>query len=543
MSERTLILWHPDWAVAAAGWSPDVAVAVVAANRVVAASSTARACGVQPGLRRREAQRRCSDLVVTVADPSSEARAWEPVVAAVEMFTPQVEVVRPGLLAMATRGPSRYHGGDRALAVRMLESLQAVLGGPRCCVGVADGRFAAELAARAARNEAPTGSPAVVVVPPGTSPAWLRPHPVTSLGHGDLVSLLIRLGIGTLGDLAALPAPAVLARFGPEGAMAHRLASGLDARPLAARTPRADLAVEAELEPPAERVDTAAFVAKAMADELHTRLAERGLACDRLAIEADTEHGEHLVRWWRHDGALNAVAIAERVRWQLDSWLNAPVGRPSAGLTRLRLVPDEVHPDVGRQLGFWGAAATVDDRVARSLARIQGLLGPESVVTAVLGGGRRPADQVRLVTWGDPREPARPGSPAGTPGHRSGATASGARVPRRAAGESPPWPGCLPGPAPARLHHPPIPAELYAPDGIRVAVTARAVVSGPPAVLVVADRPPREVLSWAGPWPLEERWWDTEGTRQARFQVDVGGGAAYLMVCAAGRWWVEGSYD
>ena len=247
----------------------------------------------------------------------------------------------------------------------------------------------------------------VTVVPAGTSAAFLAPFPVAVLDRPDLADLLARLGLRTLGDLAALPAGTVLARFGTEGVLAHRLARGLDERPLAVRTPPPDLAVTAELDPPAERVDTAAFAAKAMADELHERLAGQGLACTRIAIEAETEHGEHLVRLWRHDGALTAGAIAERVRWQLDGWLSS--GATTAGLTLLRLIPDEVKPDHGRQLGFWGGSAAADDRVARALARVQGMLGPDGVVTAVVGGGRDPADQVRLVPWGDPREPARAG--------------------------------------------------------------------------------------------------------------------------------------
>ncbi len=43
------------------------------------------------------------------------------------------------------------------------------------------------------------------------------------------------------------------------------------------------LRVEAELDPPAERVDTAAFVAKSLADDLHARLDHLGLACTRVA--------------------------------------------------------------------------------------------------------------------------------------------------------------------------------------------------------------------------------------------------------------------
>ena len=82
-----------------------------------------------------------------------------------------------------------------------------------------------------------------------------------------------------------------------------------------------------------------------------------------------------------------------------------------AGITLLRLVPDEVVPATGRQLGFWGGDPAAGDHAARALARVQGMLGPESVVTAVPVGGRTPTERVRWVPWGeDPifrPEPAR----------------------------------------------------------------------------------------------------------------------------------------
>src|SRR5207253_2405381 len=54
--------------------------------------------------------------------------------------------------------------------------------------------------------------------------------------------------------------------------------------------------------------------------------------------------------------------------------------RPSGGLVLLRLTPDEVGPDDGRQLGFWGGDRAAAERAARALARVQGVLGPESVL-------------------------------------------------------------------------------------------------------------------------------------------------------------------
>ncbi|MEU4217586.1 hypothetical protein [Actinoplanes sp. NPDC026623] len=211
----------------------------------------------------------------------------------------------------------------------------------------------------------------------------------------------------------------MLTRFGFDGALAHRLAAGLDYRPLAVRRPPPDLDVCDTYDEPLERVDVAAFAGRVLADRLHDQLAAHGLACTRLGIEAVTADGQELHRVWRHDGTLTAAAIAERVRWQLDGWLTGArrgvVNRPTAGLVRLRLVPEGVLVHLGLQPGLWGDAGSERERAHRALSRIQGLLGPEAVVTAVLGGGRSADDQVRLVPWGDERAPARPGGDPATP--------------------------------------------------------------------------------------------------------------------------------
>src|SRR5262249_9228267 len=156
-----------------------------------------------------------------------------------------------------TRGPSRYFGGDDALARRVREAIVAALGPDADVrVGVADGEFTAGLAARASAD-------APVVVATGESAAFLAPWSVGVLGDDDpeRPSLLLRLGLRTLGDVAALPSDAVLARFGVEGRAFHDLARGLDAGPPVLVAPPPDLVEQVELDPPATRVDVAAFAA------------------------------------------------------------------------------------------------------------------------------------------------------------------------------------------------------------------------------------------------------------------------------------------
>ena len=80
-----------------------------------------------------------------------EASAFEAVAQAIEAFTPRLEILCPGTVATGTRGPSRYFGGDEALAGKVVDAVDGVLGERgTCSVGIADGTFAALQAARQA---------------------------------------------------------------------------------------------------------------------------------------------------------------------------------------------------------------------------------------------------------------------------------------------------------------------------------------------------------------------------------------------------------
>ena len=540
---RTLVVWCPDWPVVALGYSLDEAVAVVYANRVVAASSAAREYGVVRGLRRRVAQARCVELKVRERDPDREARTFEPVLAALDDVTPGVEVTCPGTCAFVTRGPARYFGGEVALAELVLARTGEVVGellagcpeeAPAGVVrvGIADGPFAALLAARSADP--------VRIVEPGHSPEFLAPMPISVLGRPELsvgsglTEVLARLGLGTLGAFAALKAADVLARFGNEGISAHRLAKGLDERSPQGRLPPPDWSVASEIDPPADRIDRVAFCARSLADELHQRLTSEGVECVRIAIEAETEHSESMVRVWRHEGALSAAVIADRVRWQLDGWLSGRVGgsaaRPTGGITRVVLAPQEVVAAGGCQLDFWGVENETDRRAARVAVRLQGQLGAEAVRVPVYHGGRHHNEQLRLVPSAEVE--------------LLGRSVAAADIPRSAGVDSvAPWPGALPAPSPTRVLSTPCAVELLDADGVVVTVSGRGLLSALPHLLMVNGRS-SEVVAWAGPWPVDERWWDDERRcRQARFQLLTDDGLARLVALEAGQWSVVAIWD
>lgn len=560
---RLGVLWVPDWPVVAASAEEqlpaELPVAVHDARGVVAASAPARALGVRRGMRRRSAQEVCPELVLVPADTGRDVRAFEPLVQACEHLVADLEVVRPGMVLFAAGGPARYSGGEAALA----EALVGVVAdetGAECQIGVAEGYLTAVLAAREG-----------VVVDRGGAREFLAGRDVRTLLHAattreasaawtDLVELLRRLGLHTLGDVAALRASDMAARFGELGSQAHRLAAGFDARRPVIHRPDPDITTSATLDPPAERIDTAAFTARRLAEEMQNRLMRRGAVCARLQVSARATTGRELVRTWRIDGALTASELTDRVRWQLEGWLGGRSGQaPSAPLARIELVAREVSPAGAAQDGLWGRRARGEVQAGRAALRVQGLIGPERVLVPVPEGGRSPRDRVRTVVWGD---------------ESTGLRSTDA-----------PWPGQIPPPYPSLVPLEPRPAVVLDRSGAPVAVDGRGHLSGDPAVLHVptpatddatstltststrpapsgapsAARKGRSggrgpaTLGWlrtgtypitafAGPWPVTERWWG-QRRRGAWAQVETDPGGVVLLCFREGTWWVEGVHD
>jgi protein ImuB len=519
---RLLVLWCPDWpavaAGAAAGTPPLAPAAVFSANRVVTCSPAARRSGVGRGMRRRDAQARCPELVVHQHDPDRDARLFEPVAAAVEQHAVGVEVVRPGIVAVPVAGAAGYFGGEEALAELLITEVEAHAG-VECQVGIADGLFAATLAARRA-----------TFVPPGGAAGFLAPLPVAELDQpgeewGELVGLLQRLGLRTLGAFAALAEREIAGRFPRDAITAHRLARGLAHRPPVRRALPPDLAVTETFEHPLERVDEAAFVAKTLGERFFAGLARHGLACTRLTITALTEAGEERVRVWRCSEPLTARATADRVRWQCEGWLTVRDGdRPSTGIVRLTLEPEEVVGGnaLQLQLGAIGRDADAAERAGRALVRIQGLLGPDSVYTPLLDGGRGPAERVRHIPWGEPRRPVL---------------------------EDRPWPGRLPVPSPALVPSHPSAAAALDEVGNVVLCSERGEVSYPPATVAIGDGPPLRVLAATGPWIVHPALPGPGRGTLVRLQVVLEGDGEDIALLLAGsigadpQWTVEGSYD
>jgi protein ImuB len=533
---RVMVVWCPDWAVVAALDEADRSLrspaAVLSANVVEVCNGPARAEGVRRGQRRRDAQARCPDLVLLPANPDRDARAFEPVLAVVEELRPGVAALRPGLLAV--RAPGSWYGTEDAAAATACQAL-VESGVWDVRIGIADDLFTAEQAARTAPVQSWT------VVPPDGSASFLRGLPVHVLQDDgargrELVGLLQRLGLRTLGDLADLPGDAVEHRLGTYGSTVRRRARGEDPTLFAARTPPPELDAEVAFEPPLDSVEAITFSVRTTAERFVAQLAHHQLVATGVRVEAESDGSVCSSRPWLHPRHFSARDLVDRVHWQLQS---ATVGgslraRKHSGVVqapidRIRFVPELVEPAAAHGEALWGSAS--DDLVERGVARVQGMVGFDAVRRPVLQGGRSPSARQALVPWGERAVDLRP-------------------LDR-------PWPGRVPGPAPVRVFASPPVAEVVDDAGREVCVTERGVVSGEPRRFRVTGRmtarvggdrdgqglPWQPVTAWAGPWPTDEGWWAGGSGPTARFQVVGADGRAWLLVRSPQGWSLEAGYD
>jgi nucleotidyltransferase/DNA polymerase involved in DNA repair len=194
------------------------------------ATPEAMAHGVRAGLGLREAIALCPEAVILAPHPVRENAAAERIVSGLELLSPAVESDpgQPGCYAIDLTGLERSLGPPLPATERLLATVPALL---RPRAGVAPNKFTARVAAH-------TATPgAVQVVTPATTRAFLAAAPVSLLPlPPDKQRRLERLGLRTLGDLAALPPAAVQARFGAEGRRAWELARGNDREPVHARS-------------------------------------------------------------------------------------------------------------------------------------------------------------------------------------------------------------------------------------------------------------------------------------------------------------------
>lgn len=334
------------------------------------ASGPAEAYGVRAGMRLGEALARCPDLLLVPPDTERAEAAWEDALRRLEGIGAAVEPGRPGEAFFEAGGLRGLYGSLEGV---LREAREAI--GPPARLGAGRTRLCAYAAAGRSRPRRPP-----VVVPGAMTRSFLAPLPVSLLadrlddewGRVDLPEKLERLGVESLGQLAALPDAAIADRFGRLGLVALRMAQG-GGEPLRPRRAHESMVEGIELGeaisgPQLERV------VALLTDRLLANPARRGRSLRRLRLAVRLAAGGG----WRAEASLRqASADHERLCLALQSKLDGIPG-PAVSLSLRAL---ETGPATGDQATIdEQAAASRRMRLTEAVRQVRAIAGKDAVL-------------------------------------------------------------------------------------------------------------------------------------------------------------------
>jgi protein ImuB len=342
----------------------------------------------------------------------------------------------------------------------------------------------------------------------------------------DLLSVLRRWGVKTLGALAELPAGEVYERLGARGVAWQRLARGDDQSPLVPCVPEEPFAGTLELEWPIEGLEPLSFVLARLFEPLSERLerADRGAAILHTHLRLTTR--EVYARTVQLPAPMrDAKTLRTLVLLDLEA------NPPSAAIDRVRVL---IEPTPARVLQWtlYDRAQPSPEQVSTLLARLTALMGEGHVGSPVMVNSWKPgAFEMRSFAVTE----------------RVRGQVSGVRKESGSSEQD----ACATALRRFRL---PIPARVQMHDGrpVRVMVDRRGVTGG-------------AVTQSAGPWRTSGEWWNdgvvgrvgqvhppnqphppypTHWDRD-EWDVVLNGGEAYRIYVErdVGQWFVEGVVD
>jgi DNA polymerase-4 len=311
------------------------------------------------------------------------------IMATLAKFTPLLEPLSIDEAFLDVTGTRGLFGDGPEQARRIKSRIRDAVG-LTASVGVASNKFIAKVASDL---EKPDG---LVVVAPGDEAAFLAPLPVSRLwGVGKVAAAdLEAMGIRTIGQLAAMPATYLEARFGRSAAHLAALASGLDDRPVEPFSVPKSMGAEETFGRDHSDLERLKATLRGQAERVARELRAEGLAGRTVTLKLRFADFSTITRSRTDDPTHDGLRIYQAVAALLARvTLRQPVrliGLSVSGLSKGEGQLPLLGPDSARR-----------ERLSRALDRLVDRFGEDSIL---------PASVLRRQRQPRPRDPEAKGS-------------------------------------------------------------------------------------------------------------------------------------
>jgi protein ImuB len=448
-------------------------------------TQAARDAGVREGMAPTQALARCSAILIKTRSVAHESAARQALLDCAFAFSPRVEATSPGICTLDLKGFHDLH--YEVLGDKILSSLWKLhLAGQ---VGVAENPLLALQAARCAR-------PFLLVE---NSREFLAALPIESIEPSlEVLGILKKWGIHTLGAFTALGREALTERLGPEALTLFERATACTTRPLQHVHPPETFEEAIEFEQAIETAQPLLFVLHRFIEQICLRLEMVYLVIEELQLRLIFSDGPDYKHVFQIPAPTRNIDTLFRM---LQTHLETlQTEHPIRGL---HLSAKSCRP-TQQQLGLFEAALRDPNQFYETLARLTALVGCDRIGTPAVEPTYRP-DAFRLQPVNVASMLAERGS---TPGDETTRPIQGL---------------CL------RRFRPPLQAEVEVKDRRPIAMKSSRFSGG--------------ISKANGPWLISGNWWDHHRWDREEWDVQTFDGNLYRLFQQDSDWFLDGVYD
>jgi protein ImuB len=361
---------------------------------VVALNEAAGRAGIQLGMSESQAE----EFSRVEIRPRSETRERALHAALMDVgwsVSPRIEDTSPNTIILDIAGLRSLFGSEKNIADELIRRAAAL--GLYAHVAVAENL---ETGLHAAR-----GFSGITLIPAGEEATCLGRLPVHALNPSiEIQETLMRWGIRTCAELAALPVLQLSQRLGQHGVLLHELARGARVRSLVLAEPGICFVEEMELEEAAEDLEPLSFLLGRLLDQLCARLQARSLAAAAIHLRFDLGdffgkevqvHGEQLaeeIPFKVYEKVLNLpVAMRDSKTLLKLMRLQLQANPPHASILKITLVAE---PALARaaQGGLFRPSIPDPEKLELTVARLASLVGDANIGSPELVDSHRPGN-------------------------------------------------------------------------------------------------------------------------------------------------------
>jgi len=308
----------------------------------------------------------------------------------------------------------------------------------------------------------------------------------------EILRILHKWGIHTLGQLAALDREELRARLGTEAVRLWERANGTATRLLKFVRPPESFEESFEFEREIETAEPLLFMLRRFLEQLAVRLGAIYLVAKELTLRITFGNKQRYERLFKIPQPTNNVDLLFRVlHTHLENF------RSEHPIVAITLSAQPIKPP-REQFGLFETALRNSQQLSETLARLTALLGADRVGTPVIEETHRPdAFRMEPFSWHGPQA------------HPIG------RMP-------------MPRPA-VRRFRPAASASVFLSENI-------------PAHIRSADLNGK-IIDQRGPYLLSGNWWDNQSWARAEWDLQLQNGELVYAHERDGAWKIDGVYD